>query len=370
MQVRVVFNFKKMTRLPYFKFLFIVIAILSLHSHPIGYGQSFGSEIDSLLLKKYPPNEPGAVFLVSKNGNIIYNKAFGLANLELSFPMQRENVFEIGSMTKQFTAISILILMERGLLNLNDEITKFIPNYPTNGTIITIHHLLTHTSGIKSFTSIKGLNAISKQDLTPLELIDFFKNEPIDFLPGEKFNYNNSGYILLGYLIEKISGKSYGQFVEQEIFKKLGMADSKYASHSEIIKNRASGYHKKDSYLNNRQISFTIPYSSGSLMSTVNDMLKWQNALKNYVLINKETTKKAFTNYTLNNGENIGYGYGWHIKKRNGIAIWEHGGSIFGFKSMGVYLPKEDIYVIGLNNCDCNSPTEITGQIAEMAITK
>ncbi|MFI1745756.1 serine hydrolase domain-containing protein [Thalassobellus sediminis] len=351
----------------YLKYLLIVITVLSFSSQPIIHAQTLEHKIDSLLQKKYPPNTPGATFLISKKGNIIYKKAFGLSNLELNLPMHTENVFEIGSMTKQFTAISILILVEKGKLNLNDEITKFIPDYPTNGHKITVHHLLTHTSGIKNFTSTKGLNAISKQDLKPLELIDFFKNEPIDFIPGEKFKYNNSGYIILGYIIEKITGHSYSDFIEEQIFKKSGMTSSQYASHRNVIQNRASGYHNKGGYINNRQISYTLPYASGSLMSTVNDMFKWQEALKNNLLINKETTKKVFTNYTLNNGEYINYGYGWHIKSINNNRIFEHGGSIFGFKAMGVYLPDLDIYVIGLNNCDCNSPTKITRKIAELA---
>tara|TARA_R110002167_G_scaffold128570_9_gene310926 strand:+ start:1517 stop:2596 length:1080 start_codon:yes stop_codon:yes gene_type:complete len=350
------------------KYLLILITALSLSCHSKSYGQSSTSQIDSMLQEKYLPNVPGATFLIAKNGNIIYEKAFGLANLELNVPMKPNNVFQIGSMTKQFTAISILMLMEKGELNLQDEITKYIPDYPTNGHKITIHHLLTHTSGIKNFTSMKTLNAISKQDLSPLALIDFFKNEPLEFLPGEQFKYNNSGYVILGYIIENISGQPYASFVEEQIFKKLGMNDSQYASHTKVIQNRASGYHNKDGYINNRAISFTLPYASGSLMSTVNDMYKWQEALKNNLLIGKETTDKAFMNYTLTNGTHINYGYGWHIKTRNGIRVWEHGGAIFGFKSMGIYLPDEDIYVIGLNNCDCNSPTEITGKIAELVM--
>jgi CubicO group peptidase (beta-lactamase class C family) len=352
----------------YLKHLLLVITVLSLNSQSIGYAQNLESNIDSLLQEKYPQNAPGATFLIAKKGNIIYKKAFGLSNLELNVSMQPDNVFEIGSMTKQFTAIGILMLMEKEKLNLHDEITKFIPGYPTNGHKITIHHLLTHTSGIKSFTSMKELNAISKKDLTPIELIDFFKNETIDFVPGEKFKYNNSGYVILGYIIETITGQSYADFVEEQIFKELEMTASQYASRSEVIQNRASGYHNKDGYINNREVSFTLPYSSGSLMSTVNDMFKWQEAIKNNLLISKETTEKAFTNYKLNNGEHINYGYGWHIKAINGIPIREHGGSIFGFKSMGVYLPDADIYVIGLNNCDCNSPTKITRKIAELII--
>ena len=357
-----------MTKPLYLKYLFVVITVLSLNAQFTSHAQNLESKIDSLLLAKYAPDAPGADFLIARNGKIIYKKAFGLANLELNVPMKTDNVFEIGSMTKQFTAISVLMLLEKGKLNLDDEITKFIPDYPTNGHTITIHHLLTHTSGIKSYTSMKGLNAIANKDLTPLELIDFFKNETMDFAPGDQFKYSNSGYVILGYIIETTSGKTYADFVEEHIFKQLQMTASQYASHRTVIQRRASGYREKDGYINTRHISFTIPYASGSLMSSVDDMYLWQEAIKNNVLIGKATTEKAFTNYTLNNGEPINYGYGWHIKTNDGILSREHGGSIFGFKSMGVYLPGSDIYVIGLTNCDCNSPTKITRQIAELVV--
>jgi len=214
---------------------------------------------------------------------------------------------------------------------------------------------------------MKKLNKISKQDLTPLELIDFFKNEPIDFIPGEKFKYNNSGYVILGHIIEKVTGQNYANFVEEQIFKKLKMTASQYASNSEVIQNRASGYQDNEGYINTKEISFTLTYSAGSLMSSVNDMFTWQKAIKNNLLICKETTEKAFTNFTLNNGEPINYGYGWNIKTINNIRSFEHGGAIWGFKSMGVYLPDLDIYVIGLTNCLCNSPTKVTREIAELA---
>lgn len=343
-------------------FIFLVGSQLSLNAQDLSY------QIDNKLKEKFTDDGPGAVFLVAKKGDIIYKKAFGLADLELQVPMETNNVFEIGSMTKQFTAISILMLVEKGKLRLDDEITEYIPDYPTQGHKITIHHLLNHTSGIKSFTSVKGLNAIANDDMEPLEVIDFFKNEPMDFAPGDQFKYNNSGYVILGYIIEKASGISYGDFVEQRIFEKLGMSSSYYASHSRVIPNRASGYRKGKTYTNSRHISYSIPFASGSLMSNVDDMLKWEEAIKNHVLLIKETMNKAFVNYRLNNGEQTDYGYGWHVETLNGTKSFEHGGSIFGYKSMGVYLPKEDIYVIGLSNCDCNSPTKITRDIAKMAM--
>jgi len=356
-----------MRKTNYLKLLQLIVIILFLNSKTLVHAQNFESKVDSLLEEKYPHNEPGATFLISKNGKIVYKKAFGLSNLELNIPMHSENIFEIASMTKQFTAISILMLVEKGKLNLDDEITKFIPDYPTNGNRISVHHLLTHTSGIKDFTRVRGLNTISTKELTPLELINFFKNEPINFAPGEKFKYCNSGYVILGYIIEKITKQKYENFVEEQIFKRLGMKSSRYASHKEVIKNRASGYQNKGGYLNSRQVSYTLPYASGALMSTVTDMFKWQEAIKSNFLISKEMTEKVFTNYKLNNGDYINYGYGWHLKVRNGISNREHGGHFFGFKSMGVYLPDFDIYVVGLNNCDCNSPTKITREIAELA---
>lgn len=331
------------------------------------FAQDQESKIDSLITSKFKTEGTGGVFLAAKNGKIIYRKAFGMANLEMNVKMKPESVFEIGSMTKQFTAISVLILAEKGKLNVNDEISKFVPDYP-NGNMITIHHLLTHTSGIKDFTSMKSIKDIARRDLSPKELVDFFKNEPSDFKPGEKYKYCNSGYVLLGYIIEIVSGQVYEEFITENIFKKIGMENTLYANHEKIIKNRTVGYRDKNGYVNANYISFSIPYASGSIMSNADDMLKWQNAIDSNALLNPVFTEKAFTNYQLANEKNIDYGYGWHLEKVKNKIVREHGGSIFGFKSMGVYEPTEKIYVIGLSNCDCNSPTSVTREIASFLI--
>jgi CubicO group peptidase (beta-lactamase class C family) len=162
---------------------------------------------------------PGGVFMVTKNGKAIYKKAFGKSNLELNTDLTTDHVFQIGSMTKQFTAIAVLMLEEQGKLSVADTISKFIPDYPS-GNKITIHHLLTHTSGIKDFTKMKTLRDIAQKEMTPQMMVDFFKNEPVDFAPGEKFDYNNSGYVLLGYIIELVSGETYEDFIEKRIFEK------------------------------------------------------------------------------------------------------------------------------------------------------
>ncbi|AZB29446.1 serine hydrolase domain-containing protein [Chryseobacterium balustinum] len=333
------------------------------------FGQNFAEKVDRIIQTEFNEKDgPGGVFLISKKGKHIYEKAFGLSNLELNVKLQPNNVFQIGSMTKQFTAVAILLLEQDGKLNTSDYISKYIPDYP-NGNKISIHNLLTHTSGIKDFTKAKGLSEIAQKEMTPKMMVDFFKNEPVDFQPGEKLEYNNSGYVVLGYIIELVSGKTYEDFIQLNIFDKIGMSNSYYATDRRVIKNRASGYHQKSyGYVNKSVISFSVPYASGSLMSTLEDMLKWQNSLNKNLLLNQKETAKAFTKYKLNNGEEFEYGYGWHLKNINGIPTREHGGSIFGFKSMAVYIPSEDIYVLGFSNCDCNSPTQIVKDIAELAL--
>jgi len=331
--------------------------------------QSLEAKIDSLVLKNFSDkNGPGGAFMVARQGKTVYQKAFGKANVELEVDMTPENVFQLGSMTKQFTAIAILILEEQGKLNIGDPISKYVPDYPS-GNKITLHHLLTHTSGIKDFTKIKSLSDIAQKEMTPKMMVDFFKDEPVDFPPGEKFEYNNSGYVLLGYIIESVSKETYEDFVKKHIFDKAGMDQSRYASDRKVIAKRAYGYHKKEyGYVNKTAISFSVPFSSGSLMSTTADMLKWQNALNRNVLMGKATASKAFRRYKLNSGEEFSYGYGWHLKDVNGAPSREHGGSIFGFKTMGIYIPEKDIYVVGFSNCDCNSPTQLVRDIASLAL--
>lgn len=333
------------------------------------FAQSLDKQIDSIILSTFNDKDgPGGVFMVAQNGKPIYQKGFGKANLELDVPLSPAHVFQLGSMTKQFTAVAILLLEQQGKLSVQDPIIKFINDYP-NGQHITIHHLLTHTAGIKDFTKMKTLPSIAQKEMTPRMMIDFFKDEPVDFLPGEKFDYNNSGYVILGYIIEMVAKEKYEDFIQQYIFNPAGMHQSYYASDRKVIPNRASGYHKKQwGYVNKTAISFSVPFSSGALMSTLADLLKWQQALNTDLILNKTGRAKAFRTYQLNNGSGFTYGYGWHIKNIEGVPTREHGGSVFGFKTMGIYIPSADIYVVGMSNCDCFSPTTVTGQVAALVL--
>lgn len=348
----------------------LFILIFSFYS---SYGQSLKSKIDSMLTSVYPNNGPGISILIAKNGKTVYKKAFGKSNLELNTVMTPNNVFQIGSITKQFTAVSILMLQEQGKLKIEDEITKYIPDYPTNGKIITIYHLLNHTSGIKGRTPV-GNPKVVREDKTAVELIDYFKNLPANFDPGEQFRYSNSGYIILGRIIEIVSGQSYEDFIEKNIFDKLGMTSSFYGSNKEIITNRASGYqHQNDKYVNSDYMSLTLPYSAGSILSNTDDLLKWQNAINANTLIDSISLKKAISPSTLNNGKKIPYGYGWRIGYLNGSPVIAHHGSTLGYSSSAIYLPKENVYVVSLTNCNCKNifkTSEINAKIAAIAIGK
>lgn len=351
------------------KNLLVLFVLVISSSANLTRAQSLDAKIEGLILNELKDkNGPGAAFMVAKNGKPIFKKAFGNANLELDVKLGEDYKFQLGSMTKQFTAVAIMILEDQGKLNTNDLVSKYIPDYP-NGNAIKIHHLLTHTSGIKDFTKMKSLREIAQKEVSPKMMVDFFKNEAVDFQPGEKFDYNNSGYVLLGYLIELVSNGSYEDFIEKNIFQKIGMTESCYATDRKLIAKRAYGYQKKENiYVNKTIINYSVPYSSGALMSTLGDMLKWQNALNQNLLLSAASSQKLFSKNKLNNTEEVAYGYGWHIREINQVPTREHGGSIFGFKSMGVYIPSKDIYVLGFTNCDCISPTSITQDIAKLVL--
>ncbi|MEO6348356.1 MAG: serine hydrolase [Aquaticitalea sp.] len=347
---------------------FFYIAFLSFN---LSIGQNLEKEVDAYLQSEYPSDGPGVSFLIAKNGKPIYQKAFGMANLELNVPMTTNNVIEIGSMTKQFTAVSILMLEEQGKLAIEDDITKYIPDYPNQGKKITIHQLLNHTSGIKSYTDMANFESIARTDMTPKELIDVFKNEPMGFEPGDKFLYNNSGYILLGYIIEVASGQTFADFIQKNIFDTLGMTSSSYGSMKKIVPNRASGYSQiENGYVNADYLSLTLPYAAGSIMSTTSDLLKWENALNNNTLIKKESYEKAIHGSTLNDGSHISYGFGLEEDDISGSRSLQHGGGIFGYTTMGIYLPNEKMYVVGLTNCNCMNITGVTNRIAALSIGK
>lgn len=325
-------------------------------------------EMDELLSKAYPPDGPGASVIVVKGGKTLLRKGYGMADVELGVKVEPDMVFRLGSITKQFTAVSILMLAEQGKLSLSDDMTKFFPDYPSKGRVVTIEHLLTHTSGIKSYTSIPAWRGMWRKDMTVAELIDLFKNEPPDFEPGTQWAYNNSGYILLGAIIEKLSGMSYEQFVQKNIFEPLGMKHTFYGSASRVIPRRVPGYSMTREGLRNAEyLSMTQPYAAGSLLSNVDDMALWDAALYTEKLFKQSSLQKAFTPYVLKDGTTTNYGFGWGRLEYEGRTVIEHGGGIHGFSTIGIRMPEDGIYVCILTNRDFGSPDDTGLRIAALA---
>jgi CubicO group peptidase (beta-lactamase class C family) len=314
--------------------------------------ETLAARIDAVMAEVYKPGEPGAAIIVRKDGRTVFRKGYGLADLELGVPVAPDMVFRLGSITKQFTAVAVLLLAQEGRLGLQDEITRFLPDYPTQGKKITIEHLLTHTSGIQSYTDMPEWLPLWRKDFTLKELIDFFKDKPMTFDPGTSWAYNNSGFILLGAVIEKVSGQTYASFVEERIFKPLNMKDSCYDSTERVIPRRVPGYQKGQGggFVNAPYLSMSQPYAAGSLVSTVDDLSVWSEAVFAGKLVRKDWLGKAFTPYKLQNGESSGYGYGWFIADFAGHRSIEHGGGINGFTTYEMTFPDDGLFLAILTN--------------------
>ena len=283
--------------------------------------------------------------LVAQNGQVLLNKGYGYANLEWQIPNSPTTKFRLGSITKQFTAASILLLEEQGNLKTTDLIKKYMPDPPSAWGNITILHLLTHTSGIPNITSFPDFASITTSTHTPEQQIALFRNKSLDFQPGSSYAYNNSGYVLLGYLIEIISGQSYQEFVVNNIFKPLTMNDSGYDSHSAIILQRASGYTTSpDRVRNDDYLDMSIPYAAGSLYSTTQDLCRWVNELFGGKILSPKSLKKMITPFTND------YGLGVIMQPVDGCNTIMHGGGISGFSTMLLYSPEEKLVVIVLAN--------------------
>lgn len=353
-------------------FLLFALPFLSTAQHRSKTDKQLIADIDKLLSVSFTEQSSGAAVLVGRKGQVIYEKGFGLADMELGVKMRPDMVFRIASMSKQFTAVAILQLMEQGKLSLQDEITQYLPDYNTEGKKITIEHLLTHTSGIgRDVAEPEFKPEMERQDFAIDSLIAMFKHKPLDFAPGEKWAYSNLAYMVLGYIIEKASGMPYDAYLQEHIFEPLKMEHTFYDKAEAIIPNRAKGYaHDGKQFLNAPYFSMTIPFSAGALMSTVGDLYKWNEGLKNGLILKKETVAKAHSAYILNSGKKTSYGYGWSIVDLQGSPSIEHSGGIPGFLSNALYLPKEDIYVVVLSNCTCARPNDLSYKIGAMAMGK
>jgi CubicO group peptidase (beta-lactamase class C family) len=300
--------------------------------------------------------------LVAKGTQVLLNKGYGSANLEWDVPNSPATKFRLGSITKQFTAASILLLQERGKLNVADAVKKYMPDAPAAWDNVTIYHLLTHTSGIPSFTSFPEYAKWEPFATTAAEEVARFRDKPLDFAPGEKWNYSNSGYVLLGYLIEKITGESYEKFVRENLFTPLGMKDSGYDSNSALIARRAAGYVLgKDGLENAGFVHMSIPYAAGALYSTTGDLLKWEEGLFGGKLLSAASLDKLTAPFKSN------YACGLQVETKDGRKVIQHGGGIEGFNTQLTYYPEDKLTVVVLGNVNGMAPAEIAAKLAAIA---
>ena len=323
----------------------------------VAIGQSNTAKLDELMNLYTEYGQFNGSVLVAQNGKVIYKKGFGMANMEWDIPNQSDTKHRLGSITKQFTSMLILQLVEQGKLKLDVPITTYLPDYnKSNGDKITIHHLLTHTSGTPNYTAFPGFfRDSSREPYTPDEFVKVFADSTLQFTPGEKFNYSNSGYFLLGVIIEKVTGKSYEQVLQENIFTLLKMNNSGYDHHSTILKNRATGYEKTgNTYINANYLDMSIPYAAGSLYATVEDLYLWDQALYTNKLLSKKYMDLLFTNHIPAFGGH--YGYGWGIYKvpngeaNDSLKVISHGGGINGFNTLISRFPADKNLIVLFNN--------------------
>ena len=333
--------------------------------------QALAARIDALVAPLYQAKEPGATLIVVKDGKTLLRRAYGMADVAGKVPMRPEATLRLGSITKQFTAVAIMMLADEGKLALTDPITKFLPDYPAQGKLITVEHLLTHTSGIVSYTGKPDFASRAGRDLTVPQVIDYFKNDPLEFAPGSKYAYNNSGYFLLGAIIEKLSGQSYATFVEQRIFTPLKMTHTAYEGSERALTQRAAGHTQTDAgYGASTPLSMSQPYAAGALVSTIDDLAKWDAAVVAGKLLKPASWKQAFTPYALTGGKRTDYGYGWNVGKLRGSEAISHGGGINGFSTFAIRMPKEKVFVAMLANSDSGTawPNIVARKVAAVAI--
>jgi D-alanyl-D-alanine carboxypeptidase len=326
-------------------------------------------QVDSYLKSQMQQHRiPGLTLKIIRDGKVIKTAAYGLANIELSVPAKPETVFEVGSITKQFTAAGILLLAQEGKLSVDDNISAHLKDAPEAWANVTIRHLLTHTSGIKSYTGLDGFQLW--RHLTQGQFIKAIGREPMEFQPGDSWKYCNTGFSLLGYIIENVSGKNYWDFMGERVFQPLGMRATTNRLPSLIIPNRASGYEQTNQVWINRDSDLTEVFSAGAIASTVGDLAKWNAALDGNRLLNAASKAQMWMPLKLNNGETRKYGFGWNVDAVEGHKNIGHGGSTSGFSTSIQRFPDDRLAVIMLSNTDEEIATTLAKQVATFFFTK
>jgi D-alanyl-D-alanine carboxypeptidase len=328
----------------------------------------FATRVDSLV-KAYmaETHAPGLSVAVIRGRDTLMMAGFGLADRAAGKQATPATIYEIGSITKQFTSASIMRLVDQHKLSIDDELPKYLPQIPLHGNRVTIRNLLTHTSGIHSYTEVPAWQPHWGDDLAPDSIMGFVAKDTFDFAPGTRYKYDNSGYVLLGMVIEKVSGQTYAKFLENEIFKPLELTHTSYCPSHPTDPAFAAGYSKDgDGVKRAAYLSLTQPFAAGALCSTVGDLVMWERALTSGKVVSPESFALMSTAATLNDGRRINYGFGLVPGEMSGHAFINHSGGIPGFATMEYYFPADTLAVVVFTNYDSASPNVLAGNIARI----
>ncbi|WP_255478791.1 serine hydrolase [Rufibacter sp. XAAS-G3-1] len=313
---------------------------------------------------------PGMGVAVAKKGEIIFERGYGEADAEMGITAGPETVYKIGSLTKQFTAAIILRLVEAGKVSLEDSITKFLPDYPTQGKHVTIRHLLNHTSGIKAFRALTEENRQRLRiDLSYAEMVELFGKQPLAFQPGEKYEYNNMAYYLLGEIISRVTGMPYADYVERELLQPLNLNNTVYCHDQRVIPNRAEGYeYEKGKLINARFVSMQVAGAAGALCSTLGDLIRWTHLLHAGKVVSPASLRQMISPTVLASGDTVGYGYGLQLDELGGHPQIFHSGGANGFVSALVHFPADGLTIAVLVNSNKGKPHEVVKALARAAL--
>jgi CubicO group peptidase (beta-lactamase class C family) len=336
----------------------VFLAIVLLQS-AVSLGADFSQKADEYLKMALNTGQFMGSVLVARSNQIVFMKGYGLANREYDMPNAPDTKFRLGSITKQFTAMCILKLQDEGKLSVDDPISRFVPDCSSNWSGIKIRHLLAHTSCIPNFTSFPDYISTMMLSSPAEKTIQRFRDKSLEFKPGERFAYSNSGYVLLGYIVEKASGMSYEKYVQEVIFKPLGMKDSGYDHFERILPHRATGYTRRDDdWRNSAYIDMTVPNGAGALYSTVEDFFLWYQCWREQKILSAPSWEVMTTPGKGN------YGFGIGVSESFGHKMLHHSGGINGFATDMRWFPDADLFIAAFANSDSAHPAVVANFLA------
>ncbi len=345
--------------------LSILLIASNLKAQKITLNDAKLKRIEAIVRESYKDDQPGISYLIAQGDKILVQKGIGMSEMEFGIKIEPDHIFAIGSVSKQFTAIAMLKLVELGKVKLDADIKTYLPDYNAHGEKITIANLLSHTSGISSFTEMESFGDLYKVDKTKEEIRKCFEDSALLFKPNTFWSYSNSGYVLAGLIIEKVTGSDLHEFMQKNIFDVAGMKHTSFGSNTKIYGKRAYGYDANDDGKVGKatEYSWTWPLGAGDILSTTGDLYLWHKALSEGKIISKENVKLSFTDYKLTDNRTTNYGFGWAVSKLNNKTIINHGGAIGGFLSESARIEEDQIFIILLSNNTTISPSASMSKI-------